>query len=261
MKTRIISAIIMALIGIPILIVGKMPFIIFASMLALMSFKELLDLKKSHNEYPIVIVLISLIGLLLLVLSNIKGYTLTSGSIYKKMLFLLGIILLLSIFYKKDSYDTKDAFYLLGITFFIGICFNLLILLRLESIYEVIYVFTIAILTDAFAYFGGMLFGKHKLCELSPKKTWEGSIVGLVFGTTGGVLVQTYLLDGFSFKILLITLILSIVGQMGDLFFSKIKRENGIKDFSNVIPGHGGILDRMDSVLFIILAYAAIMLI
>ena len=256
MKKRIISAVVMALIGIPILIIGKTPYVILIALLALCAYKELLDLKKSHGEYPLIVVLFSLVGLMLMVLSSLEGFNMVSC---QKMILLISIILLLmSIFFDNDKYDTKDAFYLIGVTLFLGISFNFLIKLRMESIYEVIYVFGVPILNDVFAYFGGMLFGNHKMCKISPKKTWEGAIIGLLFGTTGGVLIQTFLLNGFSFKIIAITMLLSIVGQMGDLFFSKIKRENEIKDFSNLIPGHGGILDRFDSALFVVLAYVAL---
>jgi phosphatidate cytidylyltransferase len=115
-------------------------------------------------------------------------------------------------------------------------------------------------MTDIFALFGGMLIGKHKLTSISPKKTIEGSIVGLIVCT---MISTTYYLiainENIGFKILPIIILLSISGQAGDLFFSLIKRENGIKDYSNLIPGHGGILDRFDSLIFIALTYSFIL--
>lgn len=114
-----------------------------------------------------------------------------------------------------------------------------------------------AFLSDAFALFGGMLFGKHKLApKLSPKKTVEGAIGGLVGALMGnliyGVILMTaFHVEGIRFTALAAYGILgAAVAQLGDLFFSSIKREYGIKDFGNLLPGHGGILDRFDSVIF-----------
>ena len=106
-------------------------------------------------------------------------------------------------------------------------------------------------------YFGGTFFGKHKLAPLiSPKKTWEGSILGTILATIlGSIYYFLVIRTGNIFSIILLTLLLSIMGQLGDLFFSKLKRENGIKDFSDLIPGHGGILDRFDSMIFATLVY------
>lgn len=110
--------------------------------------------------------------------------------------------------------------------------------------------------TDVFAYFGGKQFGKHKFSKVSPKK----SIEGCVFGTVGAVilmLIYTYFINTFFgmdisyLYILGIGVILSLVGQIGDFAASSIKRYVDIKDYSNLIPGHGGMLDRIDSLIFL----------
>ena len=95
--------------------------------------------------------------------------------------------------------------------------------------------------------------------EISPNKTWEGSIGGLLAGSVISLIFYNFLISSIDIKLVIITIILSIVGQIGDLIMSKIKRENGIKDFSNILPGHGGILDRLDSSIFVVLAYALMM--
>ena len=119
-----------------------------------------------------------------------------------------------------------------------------------------IYLFSITILTDTFAYIIGILIGKHKMCpNISPKKSWEGFFAGLIGGSVCASIVYANLIGELSFKIVLVTIMLSIIGQLGDLIFSKIKRENGIKDFSNIMPGHGGVLDRLDSIIIVVITY------
>ncbi len=116
-------------------------------------------------------------------------------------------------------------------------------------------VFMGAWVSDTFAYFTGMLFGKHKLIpEVSPKKTIEGSVGAVIcttiafilFGAVVGAVSDynpNYIVLGISGPIL------SVVGQIGDLFASLVKREKGVKDYGNLLPGHGGIMDRFDSIL------------
>lgn len=122
--------------------------------------------------------------------------------------------------------------------------------------YYVLLPFVAAFTSDAFALFAGMLFGRHKLApELSPKKTVEGSIGGflgamaccLLYGAIvqlGWHLAPNYLI------LAVYGLLGSGISQLGDLSFSYIKREYGIKDYGNIFPGHGGVLDRFDSVIF-----------
>ena len=112
--------------------------------------------------------------------------------------------------------------------------------------------------SDTFALFAGMLFGKHKLAPLvSPKKTVEGAVGGLVggvFGTALLTVIVTYVIrDAFMapVHILLFGIVGSVISQIGDLSFYVIKREFGVKDYGKLLPGHGGILDRFDSVTFV----------
>ena len=109
--------------------------------------------------------------------------------------------------------------------------------------------------TDTFAYFTGRFFGRHKLIpEVSPKKTVEGSVGGTVFCIVGYIVFGLVMQFGYGFTVnyamlAVAGLLVAVISQIGDLIASLIKREHGIKDYGNVFPGHGGVMDRFDSVL------------
>ena len=161
-------------------------------------------------------------------------------------------ILLEALFRKKLSNIANIAITLFGFLYIS--LFNAFIFLRIlpEGRWIVICLFISIWICDATAYFFGSRFGRHLLFKrVSPAKTWEGGIAGLV-----GALITALLLfpriEGYSWiDGLVIGLIISIAGPMSDLVESLFKREAGIKDSSSLIPGHGGMLDRFDSPLFI----------
>ncbi|MBR0179683.1 MAG: phosphatidate cytidylyltransferase [Firmicutes bacterium] len=104
--------------------------------------------------------------------------------------------------------------------------------------------------TDTAAYEIGRRWGKHKLApEISPHKTWEGAVAGLVVGSILGIIAALITTDAGWFAAFIVSLFISGVGQIGDLVESKVKRLAGVKDSGNLLPGHGGILDRFDSLL------------
>lgn len=118
---------------------------------------------------------------------------------------------------------------------------------------------------DSFALFGGMLFGKHKMApHVSPKKTWEGCISGAVSSVITGVIIFFIFKSYYPLPLglcVFTALLASTMGQIGDLAESLLKRMIGVKDFSNLIPGHGGAFDRVDSLLFSIpTTYVCLML-
>jgi len=167
------------------------------------------------------------------------------------------------------KYNIKD----IAITFF-GICYIVIFLMYVPIIREtengritIWFLFLAAWGTDIFAYLVGRKFGKHKFSSISPNKSIEGCIAGTM-GSFITMLIYSFICNtflGMDFNYVyigIISIILSLVGQIGDFAASSIKRYTGIKDFSNLIPGHGGILDRIDSVMFIApFAYFLLMLI
>jgi len=116
----------------------------------------------------------------------------------------------------------------------------------------IIFLFILIWTCDTAAYFGGKYFGKHQLSPISPKKTWEGSATGFVFTVSAALIVHSIIPEKISLNdAVIMGIITGIFAQIGDLFESLIKRYCGVKDSSNIIPGHGGVLDRFDSLIFV----------
>lgn len=259
MKQRTISAIVALIIVIPITIIGGDIFNLAVYIIALLGLKELLDIKESKKEIPLFIKLISITFFTVIILSNFDSPILTLSMDYRIISgMFLAFLTPTVLYHDRDKYSINDAFYLIGGIFFLAISMVLLINIRQSSLSVLIYLILITTITDTFAYITGMLIGKHKLLEsISPKKTWEGTIGGTIFGTFVSTVFYVTVInpDMNLIKIIAITLFLSIIGQFGDLVFSAIKRYFNKKDFSNIMPGHGGILDRLDSTIFVLLGF------
>ncbi|NMA02782.1 MAG: phosphatidate cytidylyltransferase [Clostridia bacterium] len=171
--------------------------------------------------------------------------------------FSIGILIMLLLTFiqglaKFPQYNLLDFSTNLFMLIYVGWTLNHLILLRNldQGFWLVLFLFLIIWSSDTGAYFSGRFFGKNKLApQVSPNKTIEGSIGGLFLSVIIGI-IYNYYLNLFSLPIVLfLALLLSVIGQMGDLIESALKRLVGVKDSGNLIPGHGGILDRFDSTI------------
>lgn len=122
----------------------------------------------------------------------------------------------------------------------------------ISSFWPVLSIFILVWCSDTFAYLVGRQFGKHKLLErISPKKSWEGFFGGMLFSVAGGITIA-YFIDASFLQYAIYGIIISTFGTLGDLVESMLKRSVKVKDSGNILPGHGGILDRFDAVLFVI---------
>ena len=261
MKKRIISAIIMLMIVIPLIVIGGIPYSLAVGLIGCMAYKEIIDLRHDKlNEYPLLMKCLGLISMLYLIYSNFEKYGLLFGVSYKVLCMIILVICIPIILYKK-RYNINDAFHLLADVLFLGIGFNLLITVYNYGIKYFILLILITTLTDTFALFGGKLVGKHKFTNISPNKTIEGCLIGTLVSTFVCTMYYINVISSVSnvFSVICVIIFLSIIGQCGDLFFSAIKREYNKKDFSNLIPGHGGILDRLDSIIFVLFAFILVM--
>ena len=262
MKTRIISSLVVIFIVIPIIYYGGPIFYAAVGIVGLIGFRELLELKEKEKDIPFVMKTVSVISFLFIVLSNLNDRSLEFLVDYRIISFIIFMILSPMVFiHDFKKYNINDALYLLGSIFFLGLSFNYLITIRMLNLNYLIFLLLITIFTDTFAYVTGMLIGKHKMSKIvSPKKTWEGFVGGSIFGTfiSSVFYISAFEYQGSIIGLILVVLLLTMIGQLGDLILSSIKRYYKIKDFGNIIPGHGGILDRLDSILFVLLAFSFI---
>ena len=165
----------------------------------------------------------------------------------------------------KKPFGETVAVYILALYIITALC-SVLYVRDYQPYGKYIYllIFIGAWITDIFAYFTGYFIGKHKLIEdVSPKKTIEGSIGGIIFCSACfvafGLIVDHWFDQNANLVFLVVCgVILSIISQVGDLIMSVIKRHYGIKDYGKIFPGHGGMLDRFDSILAVSLGLAAI---
>ncbi len=258
MKKRTISAIVLLAILIGSLFISRKLFGIVILIASIIGFNEIFDIKyKDKLKKMNIIKIIGILCLILIALNN-TFYVLDTKVVVLFPLLMLTLPLVL--YNNSELYNINDCLYVIGIVYLLGFAFSNIIYLSNNSLSKCIFIFIISFITDTYAYIGGSLIGRHKLTTISPKKTIEGSIIGTIMGVVAGSVYYYNVIGGVSIiQVIVFCLILTLLSEIGDLLFSVIKRYFDKKDYSNLIPGHGGILDRFDSVIYVSLGYMLIL--
>lgn len=244
MKTRIITALLIVACVIPPLVLGGIWILALISFIIIAGGIELLSLSEHKGSWPWIIKPLVIASVFVLTFNGNQTLTISLMGLFT--------LLWLSIPIFTDSFHAKDGFLCIAyMTFFYMIAQSFLHIYGMDRLY-VWMIIVATYMCDTAAYFCGRFLGKHKLnVRISPKKTWEGSIGGWLFGAIATLVFALTLLPDMPFShVLLASCVLPVTGQIGDLAFSAIKRCFAIKDFSDLLPGHGGVLDRVDSLVF-----------
>jgi len=243
-----------------IVFIGGIPLLIGCFLIGVLAIREFfngfekIDIKPSKIIAYVSAISLYKLDLLCLIQFEIAGISF-SVQYEKLVMFWFACVVIASLLYtfnieKRSLAD--GAFTMTGIVYIIFLSHHITLVDRLDGYSILVWlIFLSAFGTDVMAYFSGYLFGKHKLCpSISPKKTVEGAIGG----TIGSIIIcgvfGYFAANEFFIHCLIIGALGSIISQFGDLTASVFKRKMGIKDYGNWIPGHGGVLDRVDSVLF-----------
>lgn len=267
MLKRILTSIVALAVLFPVLFLSDtVVFPVAISVVSLISLYEIFKCTKTHKKWAIVLpiyLFAAISPFLMRYLSSYVQYALIA--FIAAALYLIYLFSLIVWSHGKLPFGDTAAVFALAL-YIIG-SFSVLLYVRdFQPAGKYIYllIFIGAWVTDVFAYFTGYFLGKHKLIEdVSPKKTVEGSIGGIVFCSIGfvtlGLVVDHWFGQNANVLFLIVSgVIVSIISQIGDLIMSVIKRHYQIKDFGKIFPGHGGMLDRFDSILAVSLGLGVI---
>lgn len=261
MLTRILTSVVAFLLFLPFLIYSDtLAFPIAMSLCAVISTYELVRCVGLHKNQWVTIPLVltaAAVPVLLRLLGIGAALPLACALLMVLILYMLAVTIL-----SHGKVDINQSSTALLMSVYVILGFSAMVYIRdfhAGGVYFYLLCFIGAWVTDTFAYFSGRLFGRHKLIpDVSPKKTVEGAIGGILFCITafvGFAAIYNYFLlpEGGStiplWLMAVIGLVTSVVSMIGDLSMSVIKRHYGVKDYGKILPGHGGFLDRFDSVL------------
>lgn len=280
MKQRIIFGLLCTIAGVFALCIRNTPlFVVIGAIVCIMVAVEINKAIKLKNKpmMALSVIAAALVPVYYEYGHFLDGFALNLSPVYLICLYVLALFILMLIGYENTKFSDVGMV-LLGS---LGLPLAITVLLFLRDIdkyfpennyttehglFFILFAMFCAWMSDAFAYFGGRFFGKHKLApKISPKKTIEGVISGALGCILANVILYA-VFDNLVFAephnnylaIILMSIPLSLLGVCGDLTFSALKRNYEIKDFSNLVPGHGGVMDRFDSEVFVLVALYAI---
>jgi len=251
---RILVSVIAVPLILALCIYGKIPFLLFVLGIATLSYWEFSKLVKNKNAHPNIV--LGILSIILIIINFYFRFT----DFFILLIFSSVIILLAELFRNKESAILNLGSTFLGILYLGGFSSTILLIREYFSTSELLYseggylIISIMVsiwVCDSAAFFLGTAFGKNKLFpRVSPNKSWEGAIAGFIFSVVTMIVAKATVLDQFTLlNAIVIGIIVGVIGQLGDLVESLVKRDAKVKDSSAIIPGHGGIFDRFDSLL------------
>lgn len=245
LKHRLITA----LLGIPILIaliyLGNIPLLLAVYIVSFLGLKEFINLIENAGFSPLKI------SMYLGVFLSIAESYIYKGESAFMVFFMVFVFLIIHLIIKNEINLVTISVSLLGVIY-LSLLKYILLLRDLPNGFILIFiVFVLTWMVDTGAYFSGRLFGNRKLAPIiSPNKTKEGAIGGVIVTIIVAVVIHYAILPIGLINAIILGVLVSVIGQVGDLFESLLKRSANIKDSGKILPGHGGILDRFDSILF-----------
>lgn len=255
MKTRVLTAIVALAVFIPLLILGGLPLQILVALMAIVAVDEILIMRKK-----ILISFEAIISNLAVVVAVLPTSWWQNNTInllsQNNLIYIFILLMLLHTVISKNHFTFDDAAIMVLAVLYVGLGFHFFMSARnmAGGLATLFYALLIVWITDSGAYLVGRKLGKHKLApRISPNKTWEGSIGGTVISVIVSAIYIYFFPQTYSWSVMLIiSLIASCAGQFGDLIESALKRYYNVKDSGKILPGHGGILDRFDSLLLVL---------
>jgi CDP-diglyceride synthetase len=316
LRSRVVYALIMAVIAIPALIFGGWVWFAFVGLLYVLIGREIVMAVQKKPQWWLYVLVYGFLAAVVywtIIRDNFSAFVdaKKSGEIWKFSLELhsrflfVSPFLLISMFVVffwvavgQETFDFTEVCYLVTMILLCGLGLQSALYLRYvplrfietsgqllgeidspvykfwQSTEILLFIAIASMVNDIFAYLGGMLFGKHHMNErVSPKKTWEGFFIGWAFGTVcaagfglicaacGSPMLPGFLDLDHWYVIIISSILLPLLGVLGDLSFSLIKRHFGFKDYSNVLGPHGGVLDRLDSAIFCMIGFSMVVMI
>ncbi|WP_416150917.1 phosphatidate cytidylyltransferase [Salipaludibacillus sp. HK11] len=253
MKQRIITGVIGGAAFLTLIVVGDFPFTLLMIVLATIAMWELLRMKQIRS-----LSFGGIVGMIFMWILLIPEFIVSLDWIHLQRLelFLLLIVVLLALtVITKNAFTFDEAGFVILASVYVGLGFHYFMYARFldNGLAMIFFIIVLVWSTDSGAYFAGRAFGKRKLWpEISPKKTIEGSIGGTGLAILiGSVYVMFIPIFTSWLTTALFMVVVSLTGQLGDLVESALKRHYAVKDSGHVLPGHGGILDRFDSLIFV----------